>query len=105
MTQPIRPIVIAATDLPKPVAEYTLRDAVDWWKSIAENTEIGFPNELEQKSLNTTFLGILKAIEDREGISSGYLGWFLSEVAQAELKLLETATDESQAAMSYGQEE
>ncbi len=104
MTQPIRPIVIAVMDLPKPTDEYTLRDAVDWWKGVAQNEAIGFPNELEQKALNAAFREILQAIEDREGVGSGYLGWFLSEVAQAELKLLETATDESQAAMSYGQE-
>lgn len=102
MTQPIRPIVTAICELSKAPEEYTFREAIEWWKSVARNDDIGVPNELEKKKMDKTFVTILEGIGKREGIIPGYMGWFLSEIAQAELKLAQTAESEAEAALEYG---
>ena len=101
MTQPIDPALFVATNFENPET-YTLRAAVEWYKGLIHlSAALGVPTTLETNLMNDRWGVLCKGIASREGIPAGWVSYMLSELAQTEIRLLETATEEAQAATAY----
>lgn len=99
--QPIRGAVHTVVDFgDKEPEEYTMREAIEWWKKCARVGEIiGVPTQLEHKLLNERWAYLCKKLGEREGVPQGALSYFLGELAQSEiaaLRLAEAANAEVQ---------
>jgi hypothetical protein len=94
--QPIRPIVHSLTELPRPAEEMTLRDAIEWTKTIVRQAP-PVPTGSERQMMDGAFVQLMKAISEREGVGIGFLAGFVHEIATTEIQLLETAAREAEA--------
>lgn len=104
MTPPIRPTIHSLVDFPwdEPVGKITLRQAIEWFKRGVKGCEpLGMLTALEQKYMNERWAELCKLMAQVQGVPVGMLSYFLGEVAQAEIKLEDTALEESSAALQY----
>lgn len=93
----VRPEVVAATDYKGKPSEYTLREAVEWYKRCVR---LGIaPTKSEEDLLNSRWQVLVQAVADRESMPGGYLSYMLAELAQMELRMGEVASTESEAAV------
>jgi hypothetical protein len=91
------------TEFPKAAKDMTLRESVEWYKNCIRTLRpLGIPTALENNLLNQRWVELLKAVADREGVPAGALSYWLSELAQTEIRLLDVAEQESAAALAYG---
>jgi len=85
--------VYAATEFAKEANEMTMRDALEWYKSVIRVLR-GMTRDLEAKYLNERWVALCDAIGKREGVPTGALSYFLGELAQAEAALPQVADHE-----------
>jgi len=105
MTSPIRSTVHALVEFPwAEPGKITLREATEWFKSFVRGSEpLGMLTAMEHKYANERWALLVKEVATHQGIPAGMLSYFLGELAQAEIKLADTAADELAAAQEYGQ--
>lgn len=93
----VRPEVVAATDFSKKPSEYTLREAVEWFKRCVRLNIA--PTKAETDLLDSRWSVLAQAMADRESVPAGYLSYMLSELGQMELRMGEVASAEAEAAV------
>jgi len=100
MTSPIRPLFVQLTDFgDKEPAEYTLREAIEWYKRCVRGAQdSGVPTVLESNLLNEQWVVLVTAIARGQGVPTGSLSYFLAEMANTEMHLLDIAKEEAEAA-------
>lgn len=93
MTPPIREVYFTVTAFDRPKEEYTLRQALEWYKNtirvIASQQLV--TTALETKYLNEQWVVLVTAIADREGVPPGSLSYYLHGIAEAEYAALAAA--------------
>lgn len=102
MVSPVRKVVHQLCKLEKDAGAMTLREAVEWYKKVAR-AAIGTPTGAEVEYLNKFWGSLITDIATREGIPAGFLSYVLDEIANQELRLLETVKEETEVALKYGQ--
>lgn len=106
MTAPVRtPFFVAAEYGDKPIEEWLLRDALEYYKRgikvVMKYQPVG---PLEQRVIDEAWVGVVAVIAKREKIPAGPLSYFLGEAALTELKLAEAAQEEYEVARGYDPE-
>jgi hypothetical protein len=103
MSLPVRTSFHIATDYgDKPPREYTLREALEWYKRVADTVEKGMPvSPLEQRLTDEAWVALVAEIAEREGILPGPLSYFLGELALKERDFKRATENELMAAVSY----
>lgn len=100
MTPPMRPILFSLTERGD---IKTLRDAVEWYKTLVRNTEpLGDLTQWEQKYVQEEWSQLIKDLAEAQGIPAGALSYWLDGLATSEITLAKTAQEESEAAQAYG---
>lgn len=95
MSPPIRESVHAAA-VYKEGEQWTLREAVEWYKNTVRGLEdIGPLTAMEVAYLDKSWIAICQAIGEQQGINAGSLSFFLHEIGMAEINLLETVQAEA----------
>ncbi len=97
MTTPIRASIFVLTELPDEPEDMTIRQAIEWFKRAVRGAT-GELSALERKELDATWAHLAEAIAKREDIPSGSLSYFMGELAQTEMRLAETVSEEAHAA-------
>lgn len=95
MTPPIRTLVHTLVEFPKEPEEMTLREVTEWYKrcvQVMQRQEM--MSGLESKYINERWALLVAGVAKREGIPAGMLSYFLGELANTELQLVDTATRE-----------
>jgi len=102
MTPPIRPGIFEVTRFEVEPEEMKLRDAVDWFKKVTRGSETyGVLTPLEQNHINGQYGVMCKGVAKTQGVPAGMLSYFVGELAQTELKLMDVATEEAAVAQAY----
>ncbi len=97
MTTPIRQSIFVLAELPEEPEQMTIREAIEWFKRAAR-AQVGQLSPMEMKELNGVWGHLCNRMAEREGIPSGSLSYFMGELAQTEMRLSETVTEEAKAA-------
>lgn len=85
MSSPIRQFVFEVTDWQG--GEMTLRQAIDWWKRcVVVGTQYGTLTPMESRYMAKRWAALCHDIAKREGVPEGSLSYYLSELAEAELR-------------------
>lgn len=95
--QVMRPAVATLTQFKKPPAEYTLREAIEFWKVCVKNVDLVLgsqPTGRELSHINEQWVVLIAAIAEREGVGAGLIAYILDETAKLEFQLAETAAAE-----------
>ena len=100
MVQPIRTDIFSAGDFKDP-EKFTLRQAIEWFKRGVRPFQGTTLTKMEHDYLNSRWAVLCDAIATREGIPTGFLSYFLGELAQTEMRLAEEGELESNAAQMY----
>jgi len=91
----VRTIVYTVSDYgDKEPEEFTLRDAVEWFKKVGR--EVPEANFAEQKYLNQRWAHMCTVIAKREGVPPGYMSYLLNELAVNELQMTNSAVVEAE---------
>ena len=93
----MRPALATITQFTKPVAEYTLREATEWWKSCVKNVDqiLGStPTARELGHINEQWAVLIQAVAEREGVGAGLIAYIVHETAELEFRLAQTAAAE-----------
>ena len=98
MTPPIRPQIFAVAELPERPKTRALREAIEWYKTVAQVPLEGPATEMEAKYMNTQWSQFVAEIAEREGVPSGWLSQSLAVLARAEIAVLAAAINEAEAA-------
>ncbi len=102
---PIRPKIHALTQIDKDEDSLTLRDLMEWYKKSVRAMSGDSLSQEEFNELNKRWVGLCEVVAKREDVPTGSLSYFLGELANAEIKLVETASREAEAAgIDYEQE-
>jgi len=102
MTQPIRTPYHVATDYgDKPLIEWTLREALEYYKKGIKLVQDMPPAPLEARLMDESWVGICAVLAEREGIIVGPLSYFLGELALTEMRLQDVAEEELEHAKAY----
>ncbi len=102
---PIRPKIHALTQIDKDEDSLTLRDLMEWYKKSVRAMSGDSLSAEEFKELNQRWVGLCDIIAKREDVPTGSLSYFLGELANAEIKLVETASQEAnEAGITYESE-
>ena len=90
----VRGLVYTVTDFPKEAQTMTLREAVEWFKTIGTNVKD--PNFAEIKYMNERWAHLCTELAKREGVPPGYMSYFLNELAVSEMQVASTAIAEAE---------
>lgn len=87
--------------LDKPASEFSLREAVEWYKTLirqVERLELGGLSAQEEQQINTSWMHLVNEVAEREGLPAGFLSYMLATLAQSEIQLADTAMQEAEGA-------
>lgn len=99
MTSPIRTTIHTLVEFPKDPGDMTLREAAEWFKGCVRGAEpLGMLTALEHKYMNERYAELCKQLAVKQGVPAGMLSYFIGELAQTEIQLADTATEELEAA-------
>lgn len=92
----IRAQIEADTAYPK---EVTLRTVTDWYK-----TQLGHDSltPAETEYIDSRWMGLITQLAEKEEVPVGWLSWAVFELAQHELRLVQTAISEGTEALRVG---
>ena len=78
---------------------WQLREAIEWYKNTVRGlSDLGMLTPLEVSHLEKSWVSITQAIGEQEGVNPGSISYFLAEIAMAEIRLLDVASAEAEAA-------
>jgi hypothetical protein len=99
MTPPIRPEIFAlCTHSEADMERLTLRQLVDWFKSVMHSGMV--MTDLEINYVDKYWMALVQTQARQEGVPVGWLSYSLSQLAQAEKRLMDTATRETAEAIN-----
>lgn len=105
MTPPIRPGIFELTRFDVEPEDMMLRQAVDWFKKVTRGSaQYGVLTPLEEKHVNGQYGVLATRMAATQQVPAGMLSYFVGELAQTELTLMDVAEDEAAAAGEYTQE-
>lgn len=84
----VRAVVHAALAYDKEPEDMTLRDAVDWYKSVVH--AVNNPNFAEVSYINARWADLCGKMATKQGVPGSYLSYMLNELAVGELQKEDT---------------
>lgn len=93
--RPIRGSYFVAVELDGKPEDYTLREAVEYYKKlVSAGAALGTPTEAEARYVDQAWGNLVAVIAEREGVPQGWLTYLISELARTETSAADLAEEE-----------